>query len=169
MWRRQLILVILAGFLISSSLTLHAQTAQDRLAGPLDLYKRETDPVRRAKIFPRLGAAQLDEMQRLVETGDYMKSGEMLEEYRDEVKSTFETLKATGVDAERKPGGFKELEIHLRKALKLIDDLVRRVPDGPRVPFQMARQDVIKVNRELIDLLFPRQPDKKPGQAKPKG
>jgi hypothetical protein len=107
-------------------------------------------------------------MERLADAGEFIKSGALLEVYRDEVKSTFDALKATGLDAERKPGGFKELEIHLRKALKQIDDLVRKVPDGPRVPFQVARQDVIKVNRELIDLLFPRKPDKKTGQEKPK-
>jgi hypothetical protein len=168
MWRRRLYPFGLAVLLTAPSLLAGAQTAQDRLTGNLDLFKRETDPVRRAKVFPRLGGAQIDEMQRLADAGDFVRSGALLEEYRDEVKSTFDALKATGVDAERKPGGFKELEIHLRKALKQIDDLVRRVPDGPRVPFQVARQDVIKVNRELIDLLFPRQPDKKPGKDKPK-
>jgi hypothetical protein len=168
MWRRQFHPVVLAVLLTSPFSALSAQAPQDRLAVPLDLYKREPDPVRRAKLFPRVGTGQLDEMERLADAGDYVKSGEMLEEYRNEVKSTFEALKATGVNAERKPAGFKELEIHLRRALKQIDDLVRRVPDGPRVPFQLARQDVIKVNRELIDLLFPRQPDTKKNQEKPK-
>jgi hypothetical protein len=64
------------------------------------------------------------------------------------------------VDAERKPNGFKELEIHLRKALPQIDEVIRKIPEGPRVPFQVARRDVVAVDRELIDMLFPRHPAK---------
>lgn len=138
------------------------QTPQDRIAGSLELFNRETDPVRKAKQLPRLGQAQLEEIQRLADAGSYVDSGKLLETYRDEVKSTFQGLQATGVNAEKKPGGFKELQIHLRKALNQIDDVIRKVPAGPREPFQLARQDIGQINRQLIELLFPRQPGKTP-------
>ncbi len=162
MWARRLHPVWLAATFFAPCLTAPAQTPQDRTAAYLELYKKESDPVRRAKLLPHLGEAQLDEVERLADAGDYIESGKKLEEYRDEVKGTFQGLKATGVDAERRPSGFKELQIHLRKALAEIDGVIRKIPEGPRVPFQLARQDVVQVNAELINMLFPRQPGKRP-------
>jgi hypothetical protein len=152
------------GVALLASPRVHTPPARQQERGPdsLELFKRETDPVRKAKLLPHLGEQQLDEIERLTDTGDFVNSGKLLEEYRDEVKNTFKDLKATGVDPEKKPNGFKELQIHLRRALKEIDDVIRKVPEGPRVPFQVARQDVVQVNKELIDLLFPTHPDKPP-------
>jgi hypothetical protein len=160
MSRRRIQFLAIAAALVAPAALSAAQTTQDRLAYYLDLYNKESDPVRRAKIFPHLGTAQLDALERIADGGDFVKSGTLLEQYRDEVKSTFQSLKGTGMDAERKPNGFKELEIHLRKALPQIDEVIRKIPEGPRVPFQVARRDVVAVDRELIDMLFPRHPAK---------
>jgi hypothetical protein len=168
MWGRRIHPIWLAALLLAPSCAAVVQSPADRNAALVEAWKGETDPVRRAKLFPRLGDAQLAEIQRLANGEDFIKAGAGLEEYRDEVKATFQGLKDTGVDAERKPGGFKELQIHLRRALKQIDDIVRRAPEGPRVPLQVARQEIGQVNRELIDLLFPRQPGKGPGKGKQK-
>lgn len=159
---RGLCTFLLAAMLLSSSAVFAAQTQQERIGAWLGEFKKEGDPVRRAKLFPHLGELQIDQIQRYADAGDYVQSGSMLEAYRDEVKITFDGLKNTGVNAERKPNGFKELQIHLRKALKQIDDVLRQVPEGPRVPFQLARDSVAQANRELIEMLFPPQPGKHP-------
>jgi len=129
-----------------------------------DQLKKESDPVRRAKTLTKLAGPQLDSMTRLADGGDFIHSGELLEQYRDEVKLTFDGLKESGIDAERKPSGFKELQIHLRRSLQQIDDVIRIVPEGPRVPFQSARAEIAQINRSLIEMLFPLHAGKKKGK-----
>jgi hypothetical protein len=83
-----------------------------------------------------------------------------LEQYRDEIQHMAEVLKSTGVDAEKKPAGFKELQISIRENVRRIDDLILSLPVDKRPFFREVRTDLVKTQNELIDALFPRKPDR---------
>ena len=151
-----------------SAILFPAARAQDRIAELQAQFNRETDPVRKAKILPKLGDAQFDQLRRQTDTGDYVQALRILGDYRNEVKTAETALKGTGVDAERKPAGFKQLEIHLRKSLRELDQTILVLPDDQRPPFQDIRQELAGIEKELIDRLFPRQPVKNPTQTKQK-
>ena len=85
-------------------------------------YQHETDPVRKARALAKLGDEQVDLAKKQLKDGDEVASLHTLEQYRDEVQQTVAALKALGVDAEKKPAGFKELQISLRETIRRIDE-----------------------------------------------
>jgi len=137
-----------------------ALAAQDRFAEDLARYQNETDPVRRARALAKLGDEQVDLAKRQLKAGDDVGSLQTLEQYRDEVRATVAALNGTGVDAERKPAGFKELQISLRETIRRIDDLILTLEVDKRPFFRVVRNDLFMDQNELIDKLFPRKPER---------
>jgi hypothetical protein len=131
--------------------------AQDRLAVDQARYDQETDPVRKARALVKLGDDQIDEARKQLKDGDEIASLHTLEQYRNEVQHMAELLKATGIDPEKKPAGFKELQISLRETVRHIDDLILTLPVDKRPFFREVRTDLVNTQNELIDALFPRQ------------
>ena len=102
-----------------------------------------------------------------LKSGDDVGSLHTLEQYRDEVRETVAALKATGIDAEKKPAGFKELQISLRETVRHIDDLIFTLPVDKRPFFREVRTDLVTAQNDLIDALFPRKPDQKSKKPNP--
>lgn len=156
----------IAGAFLSALLA--APQAQNRVSALQSKFQSETDPVRKAKALPKLGDAQFEAVQRETAAGNYAEALRTVEEYCGEVNAAYAALKASGVDAERKPSGFKQLEIHLRRSLRRLDDIILVLPAGSREPFEALRSDLQAVENELVHLLFPRRPPKLPETQKPK-
>ena len=141
--------------------------AQDPLAAALAQYQHETDPVRKARELVKFGGEQIELAKKQLKSGDEVGSLHTLEQYRDEVRETIVALKATGVDAEKKPAGFKELQISLRETIRHIDDLIFTLPVDKRPFFREVRADLVVAQNDLIDELFPRKPDQKSRKPNP--
>jgi hypothetical protein len=141
--------------------------AQDRLAGLLAQYEAEADPVRRARVLSKLGDDQVEEARKQWKSGEDVASLQTLEKYRDEVQETVAKLEAAVPDAEKKPAGFKDLQISLRETVRHIDDLILTLPVDKRPFFRDVRDDLVKTQNELIDSLFPRRPKLMPKKTNP--
>ena len=141
---------------------LAAQQVPERLAKELEEYHQGGDPVHQAKIVAKLGSSQVEYAKSQLDAGDDVASLHTLQAYRDEVRETEKALKDTGVNAEKKPAGFKDLQISLRESIRRIDDMILSMPVDERQFFREVRTDLSNVQNELIDLLFPRQPGKNP-------
>jgi hypothetical protein len=141
--------------------------AQDRFAQDLARYQNETDPVRRARALARLGDEQVDLAKRQLRADDETASLQTLEQYRDEVRATVAALNGMGVDAERKPAGFKELQISLRETIRHIDDLILTLEVDKRPFFRVVRNDLFMDQNDLIDKLFPRKPERNAPKSDP--
>ena len=141
--------------------------AQDPLAAALAQYQHEIDPVRKARELVKFGGEQIELAKKQLKSGDEVGSLHTLEQYRDEVLETIVALKATGVDAEKKPAGFKELQISLRETIRHIDDLIFTLPVDKRPFFREVRADLVVAQNDLIDELFPRKPDQKSRKPNP--
>src|SRR4029077_11658045 len=98
---------------------------------------------------------------------DEVASLHTLEQYRDEVQETVMALNGLGVDAERKPAGFKELQIGLRGTIRRIDDLILTLNVDKRPFFRVVRNDLFMDQNGLIDELFPRKPDRNSPKSDP--
>ena len=144
-----------------------ALAAQDRLADELTRYQHEPDPVRRTRLLVKLGDEQVDVAKRQLKAGEDEASLHTLEVYRDEVHDTIAALNGTGIDAERKPAGFKELQISLRETIRRIDDLILTLNVDKRPFFREVRNDLFLYQNELIDDLFPRRPDRNAPKSNP--
>jgi len=141
--------------------------AQDRLAESLARYQSETDPVRKARALAKLGDDQVDQAKKQLKAGDDVASLHTLEIYRDEVKSSVDALNAMGVNAERRPAGFKELQISLRETIRRIDDLILTLEVDKRPFFREVRNDLFASQNALIDDLFPRKPERNSPKSDP--
>jgi len=118
----------------------------------------QNDPVSRARAFAKAGGSQIHEAREAVKNGDYEKAEKILTDYRDTVKQLHQDLRATVPNPEKKPNGFKQLQIHVRKTLKEIDDIVVAVPANLKPPFEFLRREIDQLDRAMIEDLFPRRP-----------
>ncbi len=141
--------------------------AQDRLAVDLAKYQNENDPIRKARALAKLGDEQVDLAKRQLRADDDVASLHTLELYRDEVRAAVAALNGTGVNAERKPAGFKELQISIRETIRRIDDLILTLNVDKRPFFREVRNDLFMYHNELIDDLFPSRPDRNAPKSDP--
>lgn len=139
--------------------------AQHGLDEDLARYQHETDPVHKARILAKMGDEQVELAKKQLKEGQDEASLHTLEQYRDEVHDTVKALNGMGVDAERRPAGFKELQISLRETIRRVDDLIFSLEVDKRQFFRPVRNDLFNDQNMLIDELFPRRPDH--GSAKP--
>jgi hypothetical protein len=141
--------------------------AQDKLTDDVARYQHEADPVRKARELAKLGDEQIEFAKKQLKTGDEVASLHTLEQYSDEVRETVAALTAMGVDAEKKPAGFKELQISLRETIRRVDELIFTLNVDKRPFFREVRNDLFVNQNQLIDKLFPRNPERSAPKANP--
>jgi hypothetical protein len=129
-------------------------------------FDREKNSVHKAKLLEKLGDAQLDVTRRASQANDYKTIGFVMEKYRDNARAAVDALKKDHPDAERHTSGFKQLQIHVHKSLREVDEVLVLAPDEYRPPLEIVRRDLAKLDDELLELLFPRHPsEKKPAKS----
>jgi hypothetical protein len=148
-------------------LALRPPGVADSLADLQARFDRETSGVRKAKLMEKLGTAQFEEARRAGKTGDYTAVGLQLEKYRDNVREAVDALKKQHPDAEKQSNGYRQLEMHLRKGIREVDDTLLVSPEAYKPPLQLVRQDLIGLDDELLKMLFPRRPLEQRGAAPP--
>jgi hypothetical protein len=121
-------------------------------------FDREASGVQKAKQVGKLGDAQFEEARRAGKAGDYNAVGLTLEKYRDNVRAAIEALKKQHPDAEKQSNGYRQLEIHVRKGIRELDESLLVSPEAYKPPLQIVRQDLIGMDEELLKMLFPRRP-----------
>jgi hypothetical protein len=121
-------------------------------------FDRENNSVRKAKLLEKLGDAQLEVTRRASQANDYKTIGFVMEKYRDNARAAIEAL-------EHHTSGYKQLQIHVHKSLREVDETLVVAPDEFRPPLEVVRRDLANMDDELLELLFPRHPlEKKPGR-----
>jgi hypothetical protein len=121
-------------------------------------FDRETNSVHKAKLLEKLGDAQLEQTRRASQASDYKTIGFVMEKYRDNARAAVDALKKDHPDAERHTNGFKQLQIHVHKSLREVDEVLVVAPDEFRPPLEIVRRDLANIDDELLELLFPRHP-----------
>jgi hypothetical protein len=130
-------------------------------------FDREPSGVQKAKLLGKLGDAQFDEARRAGKAGEYDVLGLTLEKYRDNVRAAVEALKKQHPNAEKQSNGYRQLEMHVRKGIREVDETILVSPEGYKPPLQLVRQDLIGMDDELLKMLFPRRPVEKPDAPPP--
>ena len=141
--------------------------AAQTLADLQSRFDHETNGVHKAKLIQKLGDAQMDEARRAGKAGDFSAVGVTLEKYRDNVRDAVAALKKQHPDAEKQSNGYRQLEMHVRKGIREIDDALLASPEGFKPPLQLVRQDLIGLDAELLKMLFPRRPLEQRGATPP--
>ena len=124
-------------------------------------FDRENNSVHKARLLEKLGDAQIEQARRASEAGDFKTIGFIMEKYRDNARSAVDALKKDHQDAERHTAGFKQLQIHVHKTLREVDESLVVAPEEYRPPLELVRRDLAAIDEELLQLLFPIHPPKK--------
>jgi len=161
MWTIQRLLTILI-VLIASSCTVRTAALHppqfdkrlERLDRERERLKRTTDPVDRTKIDINISEILLSLVTDAVKTGEPEVLGKRLNEYMETIQDAHQTMMKTGRDAHRKPKGFKELEISLRRQIRMLDDIGRGLTFDQREPVEKAKQQASEIRDDLLKALF---------------
>jgi len=163
MWATKRFLVLLIFFSISScairSSSLRAQYDKrlERLEREKDKLKRATDPVDRTKIEIRIAEILLTFVSDAANAGDQERLEQRLDEYRAAIQDAHQTMFRTGRDAHKKPKGFKDLEIALRRQVRQLEDIGQGLSFDQREPVQKAREEASAIRDQLLKALFGEQ------------
>jgi hypothetical protein len=154
-------LILLA--LTVSSCAIHSSSLQqidrrlERLERERARLKAATDPIDRA-----MSDITISEIL-LSLAGDAVRSGEpevlekRLSEYVGAIQDAHESLVKTGRDAHRKPKGFKDLEIALRRQIRTLEDIGHGLTFDQREPVDKAKQQASDIRDDLLKALFGEQ------------
>jgi hypothetical protein len=136
--------------------------AADKLSELQARFDTEMNGVHKAKMIQKLGDAEFEEAGRAEKSGDYSTVGLLMEKYRDNVRAASDALVKENPDGERHPNGYKQLEMHVQKGLRQIDELLLIAPPEFKPPLQLVRADLVTFDDELLRSLFPRKHENKP-------
>ncbi|HYL86810.1 MAG TPA: hypothetical protein VE263_21470, partial [Candidatus Angelobacter sp.] len=112
-------------------------------------FDRETDSVRKAKLLIKLGDAQFDATRRAGKAGDNDTVGFTLEKYRDNVRAAVDALKKQHHDAEKHSNGYRQLEMHVHKGIREVEEAMIAAPEPYKPPLMIVRGDLVAMDEEL--------------------
>lgn len=127
----------------------------DKLSELQAKFDAETSGLHKAKQLQHLGDAQFEEAARAEKAGDFAKVDLIMEKYRDNVAAASAALQKEIPDGEHHPSGYKQLEMHVQKGLRELDEYLLEAPDELKPPLQLVRQDLLGVDNKLLRILFP--------------
>lgn len=139
-----------------------ACAASDNIAELQRRFDRERDSVHKAKLLVKLGNAQMEETRHASKAGDFETVGLVMEKYRDNAQAAFQLLKQQHSDAERHMSGYKQLQINVHEVLRDLNETMLIAPDAYKPPLGIVRDDLAAMDDELLKMLFPPTPRKKP-------
>ena len=116
--------------------------------------RRQGNSVKKVKILIRMSAIDLEIVSRGVRRGSYSEADRILERYAGTVGRAERVLKDSKRDPQRKPGGFKHLEISLRKQLRQLSDLRDLYPFDRQQVIDRAIACAEAVKQRMIAALF---------------
>jgi hypothetical protein len=147
--------------LSAAALTWPRFAAPDKLSDLQSRFDHETNSVHKAKLFEKVGDEQFVETRRASQANDYTSVGQVMEKYRDNARAAMAALKKEHPDAERQLGGYKQLQMHIHRGLRELDETLLVAPQEYRPPLLLVRQDLVSIDDELLQMIFPHRPPPK--------
>jgi hypothetical protein len=132
-----------------------ARSAADRVKELQAHFDQETHAGSKVKILDKLGEAQFAAATHAQQASDFNDIGLISEKYRDNVRVAFEVLKKQEPNADKHPDSYRHLELQTRRGIREVDELIVIVPGDVRPPLEIVKEDLIKMDDEMIHLLFP--------------
>jgi hypothetical protein len=139
---------------------------QDQLARDHARFDKEPDPVHKAKLMVHLGTEEFNQIEKHLAADDSTAALNGLREYQTQADSCEKALDARGVDPEKHPAGYKELQISVREAIRRLDNMMVNLTGDEQPPFREVRKNLDDLDRDLIKELFPKKPGTPPGSGK---
>jgi len=149
-------LALLLVFTLSSR-AVQSDKQLERLQKEKANLTRQTDPVGRTKTEIKISEVLLTLISDAVQAGDMELMQKYISEYLAAIQDAHQTMMKTGRDAHRKPGGFKDLEIALRRHVRQLVDIGKALTFDEREPLDKAKEEAIDIRDDLLKALFGEQ------------
>lgn len=146
---------------LSSLASASDATEKTKPNGTSDLQARfdhETNSVHKAKLFEKLGDEQLAEVRHASQSSDYNAVGMIMEKYRDNARAAVDALKKEHPNADHQLTQYKQLQIHIRRAIRDLKETELLAPDEFKPPLRIVDRDLASLDDELLQSLFPSPP-----------
>jgi hypothetical protein len=153
-------LILAFCFLVGDPIDLacFAQAKEDKRAKQLDNEKKKLErtnaPANRAKSLMKIAEITLSYMSDAANAGEFSKMNTFVEQYRQAVTDARDTMLKSGLDPHKKSGGYKTVEIALRKQIRNLQDIARLLAVDERQPLDEIIVLVLKIREEFIQALF---------------
>jgi hypothetical protein len=115
---------------------------------------RTKDPANRAKSFMKIAEITLSYVSEAANAGDFAKMNSYVEQYRQAVTDARDTMMRSDLDPHKKSGGYRAVEIALRKHIRALQDIARVLTVDERQPVEETLDVVSKIRDEFIHALF---------------
>jgi hypothetical protein len=149
----------ICGPVLAAALLAGPAFSQNRTAELRSEFAKESNAFRKAKLMPRLGEAEFREIADAIAAGRLPDAQAGLERYRAEAEACQKGLDGMGIDAEKHPAGFKQLQISLWESIRRLNHLLEGLTSDEQAPFLAVAKDLEQMDRHVFYELFPRQPD----------
>ena len=135
-----------------------AQAKEDKRVKQLENEKRKLartkDPANRAKSHMKIADITLSYISEAANASDFTKMASHLEQFRQAVTDARDTMMQSGLDPHKKSGGYKAVEIALRKQVRNLQDIARLLAVDDRQPIDQTIEIAMKIRDEFIHALF---------------
>jgi len=121
------------------------------LAGDLDTIKSEPNLERRSERALQNAASAMDLARDAHRAGDSTKAGTALNEVKESVELSYDSLVEAGKDPRRHPKYFKAAELKTRDLLRRLTDMSRAVSMEDRELVEKVRTSVTEIHDNLIN------------------
>jgi hypothetical protein len=145
------------GGIVLAALALQPAIARDNITELLARFQSESNPVHKAKLMQKLGAAEFHEIEKAVANRNFDRAAHLLDQYHAQAQECSEQLDKANIDAVKKPAGFKQLQISVRESLERLDRLISTMTADEQARFRHDRDDLERLNSHLLQELFPRE------------
>jgi hypothetical protein len=154
------ILIISLCFLIGEPIagSCFAQTKEDKRIKQLENERRKLDstrdPANRAKSLMKIAEITLTYISDAANTNDLSTMELHVGQYRKAVSDARDAMMRSGFDPHKKSGGYRAVEIALRKQIRSLQDIARLLMADDREPIDQTIDLTIRIRDEFIRALF---------------
>jgi hypothetical protein len=154
--RRRVVALLSGLFFCAATSPLWAQQNRqlERLSKERQRLQREDDPVGRTKTQIRVADILISLISGAVNSSDFDRMQSHLEEYVAAIQDAHDTMMKSGRDAQKRSGGFKDLEIALRRHMRQLEDIGGALTFEQREPVEKARDRAAEIRDVLLRALF---------------
>jgi len=146
--------------------TKESKDKEEKLVAKIE---REKNPGKKARLQFRLARMKLLKASEAYDHNDFKEGRALLQEYREQINTSWNTLKESRRGVAKHFEAYKELEIGLREDERLLEDLRHRVPYPENDFIEKIAKESSEVHSQVLGVLFPpgRPPEKskKPGRS----
>ncbi len=116
--------------------------------------QRENDPVGRTKTQIKIADILLVLTGDALRDSDFERMRNYLNEYVAAIQDAHDTMMSSGRDAQKRAGGFKDLEIALRRHMRQLQDMGESLTLDLREPVEKARNQAAEIRDVILKALF---------------